>query len=226
MCGSRRGNEGDGCRWIRPDRGPARPGPATLVGTTFTPRHVPPSPQDHTLPIIIGYDAVTLREKVDLSAAELRLEELGELRSLSALNEKVVLLRLTGRIDEAWDMANTALRQSRFTGSREELAFSRIRRAQVQQYRGKLDEAVTELTHCVLESETHEWGAVAAFARESRGKVHFEQGDLDAALEDFTASVTLREQAGATPALLESALVAVAVVESFIAERRQTRLQQ
>ncbi|WP_241979124.1 hypothetical protein [Cryobacterium sinapicolor] len=189
--------------------------------TTFLPRHVPPSPQDHTLPIIIGYDAVTLREKVDLPAAELRLEELGELRSLSALNEKVVLLRLTNRLDEAWDMANTALRQSRFTGSREELALSRIRRAQVQQFRGKLDEAVTELTHCVLESETHEWAGVASFARESRGKVHFEQGDLDAALADFRASVTLREQAGATPALLESALVAVAVVESFIAERRQ-----
>ena len=215
-----------GWRRIAADRGPPRPPGATLDGTTFSPRHAPPSPQDHTLPIITGYDAVTLREKVDLSAAELRLDELGELRSLSALNEKVVLLRLTGRLDEAWDMANAALRQSRFTGSREELAFSRIRRAQVQQFRGKLDEAVTELTHCVLESETHEWASVASFARESRGKVYFEQGDLDAALTDFKASVTLREQAGATPALLESALVAVAVVESFIAERRQARLRQ
>ncbi|MDJ0325017.1 hypothetical protein QMG61_14725 [Cryobacterium sp. PH31-AA6] len=190
------------------------------VFTRGTPR--PPSFQDYTLPIIIGYDAVTLREKVDLRAAGLRLDELGELRSLSALNEKIALLRLTGRLDEAWDTANTALRQARFTGSREELAASRIRRAQVQQFQGKLDEAAAELTHCVLESETHEWAGVAAFARENRGKVYFEQGDLEAALADFTAAVFLREKAGASSEHLESALIAVAVVESFIAEQRQT----
>ncbi|MBG6056962.1 tetratricopeptide (TPR) repeat protein [Cryobacterium sp. MP_M5] len=200
---------GSGLLWRRP------------VFTRGTPW--PPSFQEHTLPIIIGYDAVTLREKVDLRAAGLRLDELGELRSLSALNEKVALLRLTGRLDEAWDIANTALRQARFTGSREELAASRIRRAQVQQFQGKLDEAAAELTHCVLESETHEWAGVAAFARENRGKVYFEQGDLEGALTDFTAAVFLREKAGASSEHLESSLIAVAVVESFIAEQRQAR---
>jgi tetratricopeptide (TPR) repeat protein len=178
-------------------------------------------PQDYTLPIIIGYDAVTLREKVDLPAAGQRLDELGALRSLSALNEKVALLRLIGRLDEAFDMANAALRQARFTGSREELAASRIRRAQVMQFQGKLDESASELTHCVLEAETHEWTAVAAFARENRGKVRFEQGDLEGALEDLTAAVFLREKAGASVEHLEGSLIAVAVVESFIAERRQ-----
>jgi len=92
----------------------------------------------------------------------------------------------------------------------------------VQQFQGKLDEAAAELTHCVLESETHEWAGVAAFARENRGKVYFEQGDLEAALADFTAAVFLREKAGASSEHLESALIAVAVVESFIAEQRQT----
>jgi hypothetical protein len=118
-------------------------------------------------------------------------------------------------------MANAALRQARFTGSREELAASRIRRAQVMQFQGKLAPAASELTHCVLEAETHEWCAVAAFARENRGKVHFDQGDLDGALADFTAAVFLREKAGASSEQLESSLIAVAVVESFIAERRQ-----
>ncbi|MEB0276614.1 hypothetical protein QN376_18615, partial [Cryobacterium sp. 5B3] len=178
-------------------------------------------PLDYTLPIIIGYDAVTLREKVDLLAAGQRLDELGELRSLSALNEKIALLRLIGRLDEAFDMANAALRQARFTGSREELAASRIRRAQVMQFQGKLDDAASELTHCVLEAETHEWSAVAAFARENRGKVLFEQGDLEGALTDLTAAVFLREKAGASVDQLEGSLVAVAVVESIIAERGQ-----
>ncbi|WP_327014447.1 hypothetical protein [Cryobacterium sp. GrIS_2_6] len=180
-------------------------------------------PLDYTLPIIIGYDAVTLREKVDLLAAGQRLDELGELRSLSALNEKIALLRLIGRLDEAFDMANAALRQARFTGSREELAASRIRRAQVMQFQGKLDEAASELTHCVLEAETHGWSAVAAFARENRGKVLFEQGDLEGALTDLTAAVFLREKAGASVEQLEGSLVAVAVVESIIAERGPSR---
>ena len=224
MGAARRGLAGcESRRKSPPLLGPAAAAPGLLwrrpVFIRGTPR--PPSSQEHTLPIIIGYDAVTLREKVDLRAAGVRLDELGELRSLSALNEKVALLRLTGRLDEAWDIANTALRQARFTGSREELAASRIRRAQVQQFQGKLDEAAAELTHCVLESEAHEWAGVAAFARENRGKVYFEQGELERALADFTAAVFLREKAGASSEHLESSLIAVAVVESFIAEQRQ-----
>lgn len=173
--------------------------------------------------IIIGYDAVTLREKVDLRAAGDRLEELGELRSLSALNEKVALLRLVGRLDEAMEIANAAVRQARFTGNREDVAASRVRRAQVQQFQGKLDEAALELSHVLNEAEAHEWHGVAAFARENRGKVHFEQGNLEAALADFTSAVFLREKDGASADQLESSLIAVAVVESFIEERRQAQ---
>jgi tetratricopeptide (TPR) repeat protein len=173
--------------------------------------------------IIIGYDAVTLREKVDLRAAGDRLDQLGELRSLSALNEKVALLRLLGRLDEAMDIANAAVRQSRFTGSREELAASRVRRAQVLQYQGKLDEAALELSHCINEAEAHDWTGVAAAARENRGKVHFEQGSLEASLADLKAAVVLREKDGASADQLESSLVAADAVESFIRERRQGR---
>lgn len=176
--------------------------------------------EDITLTIILGYDAITLREKVDLAAAEERLDGLGQLRSLSALNEKVTLLRLLGRLDEAFEIANQALRQARFTGDRQDFVLCRIRRAQVMQFRGKLDEAAAELTQCVLESETHEWNITAGLARETRGKVHYELHDLENALTDFTAAVFLREKAGATPDQLESALIAVAVVESFIAERQ------
>lgn len=178
-----------------------------------------PVVQDDTLSIIIGYDAVTLREKIDLQAATDRLAELGDLRSLSALNEKVALLRLVGRLDEAWLIASEAVRQARFTGDREQAAASRIRRAQVQQFQGKLDEAIVELTHCVQECEAHEWTAIAALARENRGKTYFDQGNLDAALVDLTKALFHREEDGVTAEELESSLIAVAVVESFIAER-------
>ena len=191
-----------------------RPPPAAPLGRPV---------KDTILTIIIGYDAVTLREKVDLPAAAERLHDLGQLRSLSALNEKVTLLRLLDRLDEAFEIANQALRQARFTGDRQDFVLCRIRRAQVMQFQGKLEEAAAELTQCVLESETHEWSLTAAFARETRGKVRFEQHELEGSLNDLTAAVFQREKAGASPDELESALIAVAVVESFIAERRAAR---
>ena len=200
------------------------PEPVTLERNPISPAAPLGRPvKDIILTIITGYDAVTLREKVDLPAAAERLDDLGKLRSLSALNEKVTLLRLLDRLDEAFEIANQALRQARFTGDRQDFVLCRIRRAQVMQFQGKLEEAAAELTQCVLESETHEWNLTAAFARETRGKVQFEQDELEGALTDFTAAVFLREKAGASPDELESALIAVAVVESFIGERRTDR---
>jgi tetratricopeptide (TPR) repeat protein len=173
--------------------------------------------QEHELSIITGYDMTTLREKVDVQAATERLNELGLLRSLSALNEKVVLLRLLGKLDDAFVIANEAVRQARFSGDREMALGARIRRAQVQQYQGKYPAALQELGLCVEEAQTHEWGALEAIATLSRGKVHFETKDFDAALVDFKAAVFLMERQGASIDQLESALVAVAVTESLLA---------
>ncbi|WP_223691898.1 tetratricopeptide repeat protein [Leifsonia poae] len=171
-----------------------------------------------TLSIILGYDPSTLRERVDLRAAGLRLDELGGLRSLSALNEKTVLLRLLGRLDEAMEIANEAVRQARFTGEREQLLGARVRHAQVLQYSGKLDEAITELTGCVDEARAHDWTALEAFAVQNRGKTAFDAGDYENALADVTAAVFLREKLGASPGDIESSLIAVAVVQSFLDE--------
>ena len=173
-----------------------------------------------TLSIILGYDPSTLRERVDLRAAEERLDELGSLRSLSALNEKTVLLRLLGRLDEAYTVANEAVRQARFTGDREQLLGARIRRGQVLQYQGKFDEAIVELTGCVDEARGREWTALEAFAVQNRGKVHFDMQEYEAALSDMTAAVFLREKLGASPAEIEGALTAVAVVQRFLEAQR------
>ena len=169
--------------------------------------------------IITGYDPRNLREKIDTAAASARLEELGQLRSLSALNEKVGLYRLLGRLDEAWSVANEAVRHTRFSGDREQLLGARIRRAQVQQYQGKLPAALSELTLCVDEARVHEWGPLEAAAQLTRGKVLFDMGDYANALVDFTATVFLYEKLGASLDQLESSLVAVAVTESFLAEQ-------
>lgn len=127
-----------------------------------------------------------------------------------------MLLRLLGRLDEAMVVANEALRQARFTGEREQLLGARVRRAQVLQYQGKFEEAITELTGCVNEARAHEWTALEAFAVQSRGKSYFDAGDYENALADVTAAVFLREKLGASPADIESSLIAVAVVQSFV----------
>ncbi len=144
------------------------------------------------------------------------------MRSLSALNEKTVLLRLLGRLDEAIEVGNEAVRQARFTGDREQLLGARIRRAQVLQYQGKTDEAVVELTGCADEARGREWTALEAFAVQNRGKVYFDTGDYENALADMTAAVFLREKLGASPAEIQAALTAVAVVQSAFDAQRGT----
>jgi tetratricopeptide (TPR) repeat protein len=133
-----------------------------------------------------------------------------------------VLLRLLGRLDEAIEVANEAVRQARFTGDREQLLGARIRRAQVHQYQGKADEAIVELTGCVDEARGREWTALEAFAIQNRGKVYFDIGDFENALADMTAAVFLREKLGASPAEIQAALTAVAVVQSALDAQRGT----
>lgn len=140
----------------------------------------------------------TLRERVDLRALGERLTELGDLRTLTALSEKTILLRLSGQLDEALDTANEAMRQARFTGDRHEVLAARARRAQVLHDRGKVDEAVGELTSCRDEARVREWRDVEAFALAARGRALFDQGDSVQAIADLKAAVLMNDQIGAS----------------------------
>ncbi len=166
--------------------------------------------------IVLGYDPSTLREKVDLVALGERLDELGEQRSAAALNEKVGLLRLAGRLDEAWDVANQAVRQARFGGDREQLVLARIRRAQVQQFMGRLDAALQELSDCAREAQAHGWQAAEGFALQHRGKVHFDRGEYPEALRDFKDALSIRVRIKASPDQVDSSMLAIAITESFM----------
>lgn len=172
--------------------------------------------------VILGYDLITLREKVDLAAAEARLSELEGRRDMESLSERVDLLRLVGRLDDAWESANESLRNVRFSGDREELCLARIRRAQVQQFQGKLDAAHIELTSCVDESRNHDWASTEAFALQHRGKVLFDQREYAAALSDFRTAAAIRTRIGAHADQIQSSLVAVAVAESYLTEENPT----
>jgi len=166
--------------------------------------------------IILGYDPTTLRERVDLAAANRRLDELGEQRSLSAITERAALLRLVGRLDDAWDYSNEALRLARFAGERTQITRARIRRAVVQQYQGRLVDSLRELSDCVDEARTHGWASVEAYALQHRGRVLFDQREYPAALEDFRTSLLLRKKINSSTDQVEAALIAVAVTEAFV----------
>ena len=167
-------------------------------------------------PIILGYDPETLRERIDPSAASARLAEIERLRSLTALNEQVALLRLLGRLDEAFDKAQAACRVSRFTGSREDSLAARLRRAQVEQYRGNLEIALNDLTIGAEEAIAHEWGDLAGFALQHRGKVLFELERFPEALADFERALKYREAEGTPADLAESSRFAIKATRARI----------
>jgi tetratricopeptide (TPR) repeat protein len=171
---------------------------------------------EYTLSIILGYDAGTLREKVDLKAVGERLHEIGDMRSLNALCEKAWLLKVAGQLDEALEVANQCVRLARFTGDRKGLMQPRMLRAQVLQFRGAYDEALHELSSLINEAHTHDWTLLEALALQHRGKVYFDQEEFKLALADFKAAVRLRTDLGASDDQMESALIAVAITESFL----------
>lgn len=179
------------------------------TGVAGYPRRVPE-------PIILGYDPETLRERIDVEAAETRLADVQPFRSLAAMNEQVALLRMLGRLDEAFELAQAAYRQSRFTGAREDALAARIRRAQVQQYQGKLDAALIELSGCVDEAVTHEWHEHAGFALQHRGRVKFDQGDYRGALDDFERALEERGHEGIPPHQVESTTFAIRATRAII----------
>jgi tetratricopeptide (TPR) repeat protein len=168
---------------------------------------------------IHGYDPDTLRERIDPRQCKDRLDEIGEQRSLPALLERVWLLKVLDRLDDALLLSEQSVRLARMAGTRKDLLRARILHASVQQYRGAYAAADQELSTCAEEAEGQEWSAIAAFAYQHRGKVHYDAGDFDAARRDFKRALFLRQEAGAPDDQLESTLLAVDA-----ADRRRARV--
>lgn len=164
--------------------------------------------------IILGYDGATLREKVDLIEAGQRLALLEEQAEPATLIERLGLLRLVGRLDEALVLAEEALGIARGGEDEEQVLLARIRRAQVRQFRGELDLAIDELAACTASAHAHGWDSTEAFALHHHGKALFEREDFEAALEDFRKAIDLREGIQASEALIESCRFAAEAAES------------
>ncbi|MCR2802210.1 MULTISPECIES: hypothetical protein [unclassified Microbacterium] len=168
---------------------------------------------------ILGYDPDTLREQVDLDRCQERLDEIGEQRSLGALLERVWLLKVLDRLDEALLISEQSVRLARMAGTRKDLLRARVLHATILQFRGAYAAAEQELTTCAEEADGQGWAAVGAFAYQHRGKVHYDAGDFVSARADFKRALFLRQEAGAPEDQLESTLMAIDA-----AERRRGRV--
>lgn len=158
---------------------------------------------------ILGYDPDTLRETVDVRGCRERLDEIGEQRSLPSLLERVWLLKVLDRPEDALVLSEQSVRVARMGGTRKDLLRSRILHATVQQRLGAYAAAVQELTTCAEEAEGQGWASIAAFAVQHRGKAHYEAGEYEPARTDFKSALFLRQESGAGNDQLESSLLAI-----------------
>lgn len=158
---------------------------------------------------IRGYDPETLREQVDARQCKERLDEIGEQRSLPALLERVWLLKVLDRLEDALVISEQSVRVARMAGTRKDLLRARILHATVLQARGAYGAAEQELTTCAQEAEGQGWAGIAAFAYQHRGKVHYDEGDYESARKDFKRALFLRQESGTSDDKLESTLLAI-----------------
>lgn len=158
---------------------------------------------------IRGYDPDTLREKVDPRQCKERLDEIGEQRSLPALLERVWLLKVLDRTEDALVVSEQSVRVARMAGTRKDLLRARILHASVLQARGAYAAADQELTTCAEEADGQGWAGIAAFAYQHRGRTHYEAGDYESARRDFKRALFLRQESGAPDDQLESTLLAI-----------------
>lgn len=162
---------------------------------------------------IKGYDPETLREVVDVRECKDRLAELGDQRSLAAMLERVWLLKVLDRLDDALVLSEQAVRLARMAGTRKDVLRARVLHATVMQFRGAYPAAIQELTACAEEADGQDWAGLSGFAHQHRGKAHYDAGDYVSARADFKHALFVRQEAGAPEDQLESTLRAIEAAE-------------
>jgi len=157
----------------------------------------------------LGFDQASLAERFDVASAQRRLDELADERSIAALTEKIGLLRVTGRLEEAHDVATEALRQARLAGDREPLCRVKVARAQLLREEGKHEQAIHELTDSIVEATASGWYGVVADARRQRALVRVGLGETEAAREDLSEALAVLVRDNAPPREIDVTMYAI-----------------
>lgn len=160
-------------------------------------------------PYFLGFDPTTLAERFDVISAKQRLDEIADERSTPALIERIGLLRVTGRLEDAKEAAKEAMRQTRLAGEREPIARVKVARAGILREEGKAEQAIHELSDAIVEAEANGWTGIVADARRHRALAHAALGDDVAAREDLSEALAVLVRANASPREIDSTMIAV-----------------
>ena len=140
-------------------------------------------------------DDETLREVLDdRLAAEQRLSDLEaapDAHEPGVRGERIGLLRLLGRLEEAERLAREAVAGTVGDGRRNVAAT--IRLAHVLQCRGRFAEADELFVAALNRADALDDDRLRAFAHQHLGKSLFDQGQFAAAAERFKAALRIRE---------------------------------
>ncbi|WP_166356339.1 tetratricopeptide repeat protein [Phytoactinopolyspora limicola] len=161
-------------------------------------------------------DDETLREVLtDPAAAAERVAELAQPPlddQPGPVGERISLLRMLGRLDEAEALGRHALSLAA-KGSRRAVAAS-LRLAHVLQWQGRFDEADDRFTRALADATRLGDDTLLAFAHQHYGKSLFDQGRAAAAAEQFGAALRLREAVDAPADQLASSRQAIDAARS------------
>jgi tetratricopeptide (TPR) repeat protein len=146
-------------------------------------------------------DPETLREiYADPAAVAARIDELrteirdapDEIAELVARADLVVLLRGSGRLDEALNEANAAVDRAEIAGTSAQQHTARVRLAHVHQWRGEFGES--NLLFTELLAAAKQFGLVIeAFTYQHAGKNDYDQGHWADARDHFAGALKIRD---------------------------------
>jgi tetratricopeptide (TPR) repeat protein len=154
---------------------------------------------------------------VDEAAGEAYLEHIVDRTDLASRGERVSLLRMLGRLEEAEEEAVAAVNLAQQEGSERQQIAALIRLAHVVQWTRdwtRADELFAEaMTRAVVLADP----IMLAFAHQHAGRNHVDQGRFADAISSFEAALALRESAGAPEDQLASTRAALQAVQRRIA---------
>lgn len=160
-------------------------------------------------------DAETNRDVLDDPAeAERYLEYIADRTDLRTRGERVALLRLLGRLDEAEREGRQAYEVALREGTPRQQVAALLRLAHVAQWQRNRHLADELFGEAIQQAGRLDDPLMLAFAYQHAGRNHVDQRRLHEAVAAFRAALALREAHDAPPDQLESTRDALRVAES------------
>lgn len=144
------------------------------------------------------------REVIDETAGLAYLASVAGREDLPARGERVALLRVLGRLDEADREGRAALELARQEGTPRQHVAAMIRLAHVRQWRRQWAAADALFAEALRRADELGEPLLRAFAHQHAGRNHVDQGRYAEALDSFRVALAIREAHDAPADQLES----------------------